>query len=91
MDRIAAGSLCCLILYFAYHAFAGEAGLGAYADKQTILAEREAELAALEAEIERLEADILRVSPETIDPDYVEALARERLAYVFPNEYVIVD
>jgi len=91
MDRIAAGTLCALIVYFAYHAFAGEAGLGVYADMQTDLADKQKTLADLEAEIARLETDIARLTPETADPDYIEALAREKLAFVFPEELVMTD
>ncbi|MEO0754762.1 MAG: septum formation initiator family protein [Pseudomonadota bacterium] len=91
MDRIAAGTLCTLIVYFAYHAFAGEAGLGEYADMQTELAEKQATLAALQSEILRLETDIRRLTPETADPDHIEALAREKLAFVFPDELVLVE
>ncbi len=90
MDKFAAGTLCLLIMYFAYHAFAGEAGLGEYADMQTELADRKKTLRALEAEIARLEADIRHLRPETADPDVIEALARERLAFVFPDELVLV-
>lgn len=91
MDKLAAGTMCLLIMYFAYHAFAGEAGLGEYADMQTELAEKRKALKALETEIARLEADIGRLRPETADPDYIEALARERLAFVFPDELVLTE
>ncbi|MEM0987139.1 MAG: septum formation initiator family protein [Pseudomonadota bacterium] len=91
MDKLAAGTLCLLICYFAYHAFAGEVGLGEYADMQVELAEKRKVLAGLEAEIAQLEADIVRLKPETADPDYIEALAREKLAFVFPGELILAE
>ena len=88
-SRIAAAGLCLLILYFAYHAFAGEQGLGRWSDSQIELEDRKAELAAIEADIERLRVDIRRLTPGSVDPDYVEALARQKLAFVYPDEVVL--
>ncbi|MEM7768367.1 MAG: septum formation initiator family protein [Pseudomonadota bacterium] len=91
MDKFAAGTLCLLISYFAYHAFAGDAGLGEYADMQTELAEKRKVLKGLEREVARLEADIARLTPETADPNYIETLARQKLAFVFPDELVLTS
>lgn len=90
-SRFAALGLCLLMLYFAVHALAGEAGLGAWSDTQAELEERRQTLAALEAEITHLETDIHRLTPGSVDPDYVEMLARERLAFVYPNEIVLLQ
>lgn len=78
------------MLYFAYHAFAGEQGLGSWTDSQIRLQDKNAELSALEAEIAVLRTDISRLTPGSVDPDYVEALAREKLAFVYPNEVVLI-
>lgn len=87
-SRLAGFALSALIIYFAIHTFAGEQGLSEWSVKQTQITHLEAELADLEAEIERLQSDIKRLTPGTIDPDYVEALAREKLAFVHPNEII---
>ncbi len=90
-SRSTAFGLAALILYFAYHALAGEAGLGRWSDLQAELAAKSARLADLEAEIARQERDIARLTPETADPDLIEALARERLAYAYPDEWIVAQ
>ncbi|MEL7447239.1 MAG: septum formation initiator family protein [Pseudomonadota bacterium] len=90
-SRLTASGLCLLALYFAYHAFAGEKGLGQWSDMQRVLADRKAELASLDAEIARLENDIARLAPGSVDPDLVEALAREKLYFVYPDEIVLTE
>jgi cell division protein FtsB len=87
---MAAFALVGLMLYFAFHAFAGENGLGKWSDMQARLAEKEAELARLEADIKRLEREIDRLTPGRVDPDYLELLAREKLAFVYPDELVLI-
>ena len=89
-SRLEALGLCLVILYFAYHAFAGEKGLGRWTDAQIELQDRKAELAAINSEIERLQTDIRRLTPGSVDPDYVEALARQKLAFVYPDEVVLL-
>ncbi len=89
-SRLEALGLCLVILYFAYHAFAGEKGLGRWTDAQIELQDRKAELAAVNGEIERLQTDIRRLTPGSVDPDYVEALARQKLAFVYPDEVVLL-
>ena len=89
-SRLEALGLCLVILYFAYHAFAGEKGLGRWTDAQIELQDRKAELAALDGDIERLRTDIQRLTPGSVDPDYVEALARQKLAFVYPDEVVLL-
>ena len=89
-SRLEALGLCLVILYFAYHAFAGEKGLGRWTDAQIELQDRKAELAAVNGEIARLRTDIHRLTPGSVDPDYVEALARQKLAFVYPDEVVLL-
>ncbi|NBC20149.1 MAG: septum formation initiator [Alphaproteobacteria bacterium] len=89
-SRLAAFGLAALMLYFAFHAFAGETGLGHWSDMQARLAEKRAELDKLEADIAALERDIERLRPESVDPDYIERLAREKLAFVYPGELILV-
>lgn len=89
-SRLEALGLSLVILYFAYHAFAGEKGLGRWTDAQIELQDRKAELDGINSEIERLRTDIRRLTPGSVDPDYVEALAREKLAFVYPDEIVLL-
>jgi cell division protein FtsB len=90
-SKWAAGAMSLTIAYFAYHAFAGEQGLGTWTDKQVELTKKQARLAALEAENAALQKDIARLTPGQIDPDLVEYLARRDLGFVYPGELVLVD
>lgn len=87
-SRLAGFLLSALIVYFAIHTFAGEQGLSEWTAKQQRILTLESELAQVQSEIDRLETDIQRLTPGTVDPDYVEALAREKLAFVRPNEVI---
>ncbi|MEQ3650653.1 septum formation initiator family protein [Hyphomonas sp.] len=89
-SRLEAAGLSLLVLYFAYHAFAGEKGLGRWSDAQMELEDRKTELSQLEADIGRLRTDIRRLTPGSVDPDFVEAMARDKLAFVYPNEIVLI-
>jgi cell division protein FtsB len=90
VSRLEALGLSLLVLYFAYHAFAGEKGLGRWSDAQLELEDRKADLAMMESEISRLRTDIRRLTPGSVDPDFVEALARDKLAFVYPSEIVLM-
>ena len=70
-SKWAAGAMSLTVAYFAYHAFAGEQGLGQWTDKQSELAERKAVLASLEAENAALQKDIARL---TTSQDAISAL-----------------
>lgn len=78
-----------VILYFSYHALAGEQGLAAW----TRLQEEERELTARLEEITRerdaLEASLARLRDETLDVDYIEELARTKLSYARPDEVLV--
>ena len=90
-SKWAAGAMSLTIAYFAYHAFAGEQGLGSWTDKQTELADKKEVLESLVAENAALQKDIARLTPGQIDPDLVEYLARRDLGFVYPGELVLVD
>ncbi|MEM1148417.1 MAG: septum formation initiator family protein [Pseudomonadota bacterium] len=90
-SKWAAGAMSLTIAYFAYHALAGEQGLGKWTDKQIELSEKRAVLEALNAENAALQKDIARLTPGQIDPDLVEYLARRDLGFVYPGELVLVD
>lgn len=88
--KYAAAGLCALTAYFAYHAFAGEQGLGQWSDMQASLSDRTAELEDIQAANDALRADIARLTPGTVDADLVETLAREDLGFVYPDEIVLI-
>lgn len=88
--KYVAASLSALTAYFAYHAFAGEQGLGQWSDLQARLADKEAELVSLRSANDALRADIARLTPGTVDPDLVELLAREDLGFVYPDEVILM-
>jgi cell division protein FtsB len=90
VTRLEALGLSLLVLYFAYHAFAGKQGLGSWSDAQIELEDRKSELRELEKDISRLKTDIARLTPGSVDPDLVESLAREKLAFVYPDEIVLL-
>ena len=90
-SKWAAGAMSLTVAYFAYHAAAGQQGLGAWSDKQAELAEKKAVLAKLEAENAALQKDIARLIPGQVDPDLVEFLARRDLGFVYPGELVLFD
>ncbi|MEO9971200.1 MAG: septum formation initiator family protein [Hyphomonadaceae bacterium] len=88
-SKLAGFALSALILYFAIHTFAGDQGLGEWSEMQNQVSSLEAELESVQDEIARLERNIKRLTPGTVDPDYVEALAREKLAFVRPDEIIL--
>ena len=80
-----------LVAYFAYHAFAGEQGLGSWTDKQAELVDKQAQLTALKAQNAALQNDIDRLTPGQVDPDLVEYLARRELGFVYKDELILID
>ncbi|MDJ0920834.1 MAG: septum formation initiator family protein [Henriciella sp.] len=91
MSKWAAGTLSLAVAYFAYHAFAGEQGLGKWSDMQSQLAEKKRFLETLEVENAALQNDITRLIPGQVDPELIEVLARKELGLVYPTELIIVD
>lgn len=78
-----------LILYFSYHALAGDQGLSAWNGLQAEETQLETELARLEGERAALEKSLARLRDRTLDLDYVEEIARTRLSYVRPDEVLV--
>jgi len=87
----ASGGLVALILYFGYHAFAGEQGLWRWGRMQHAVAEKQALLLDLQTRNEALQSDIEKLIPGQVDLDFVEILARRDLSFVYEDEYVIMD
>ena len=78
-----------LILYFSYHALAGDQGLSAWNGLQSEEVELESRLAELQAERATLEKALERLRDTSMDLDYVEEIARTRLSYVRPDEVLV--
>ena len=82
-------ALCGVLCYFAYHALAGDQGLARWTELQRqekdLLLKRD----ALVVEKAAIEDRIRRLQPDNIDLDYVEELARKKLAYARPDEVIV--
>lgn len=83
------GAIGALILYFAYHALAGEQGLASWAQLQNVETKTEADIVRLKAERDALEASLVRLRDKTLDLDYVEEIARTKLSYVRADEVLV--
>lgn len=83
------GAIVALILYFSYHAIAGEQGLAAWGNLQKQEDSLLAEIDTLKAERAALEISLERLRDRTLDLDYVEEIARTRLSYVRPDEILV--
>ncbi len=91
LDAILPGVFVCLIAYFCYHAVQGELGLLSYVRLERQKASLEAEAAAVTAQREALEHRVRLLSPEKVDPDLLDELARYELGFAHPDEIVILN
>ena len=83
------GAIGALILYFSYHALAGEQGLARWAQLQNDETRLESDIVRLKAERDVLEASLVRLRDKSLDLDYVEEIARTKLSYVRPDEVLV--
>ena len=83
------GVIGALILYFSYHALAGEQGLARWTRLQGDQEQLEGQIVRLKAERDVLEASLVRLRDKTMDLDYVEEIARTKLSYVRPDELIV--
>jgi cell division protein FtsB len=83
------GAIGALILYFSYHALAGDQGLARWTELQGEEEKLQTEIVKLKAEREALEASLVRLRDRTMDLDYVEEIARTKLSYVRPDEVLV--
>ena len=70
------------ILYFSYHALAGEQGLARWTELQGDERQLQQELAELEDLRDQKNESLARLRDETLDTDYLEEVARTKLSYV---------
>ncbi|OYW33249.1 MAG: hypothetical protein B7Z41_05960 [Rhizobiales bacterium 12-66-7] len=78
-----------LVLYFCYHALAGDQGLAAWAELQTEEAALEKQIVDLESQRADIQESLARLRDRTMDMDYVEEIARTKLSYVRPDELLV--
>ncbi len=78
-----------LILYFSYHALAGDQGLAAWTQLQAQESQLKADIERLKSEKSTLQASLVRLRDKTIDLDYVEEIARTKLSFVRPDELLV--
>jgi cell division protein FtsB len=90
-SKWSAAVLTLVVAYFAYHAFAGEQGLGRWHEMQRSLADKQARLDQLVAKNTALQNDIARLMPGQVDPDLAEFLVRQQLGFVRPDELVLLQ
>jgi cell division protein FtsB len=78
-----------LLIYFCYHALAGDQGLAAWAELQKEEEALEVQIADLEIRRDAIQAALVRLQDRTMDLDYVEEIARTQLSYVRPDEILV--
>ncbi len=78
-----------VIVYFSYHALAGEQGLAQWTELQGEEERLKAELATLEAQRDEMQISLERLRDATLDSDYLEEVARTKLSYVRSDELII--
>ena len=83
------GAIGALILYFSYHALAGDQGLAAWTELQNEEARLNGDIERLKLEKGALEAALVRLRDKTMDLDYVEEIARTKLSFVRPDELLV--
>ena len=83
------GAIGALILYFSYHALAGDQGLAAWTQLQNEEAQLTTQIEKLKLDKAVLEASLVRLRDKTMDLDYVEEIARTKLSFVRPDELLV--
>lgn len=83
------GAIGALILYFSYHALAGDQGLAAWTELQNEEADLKVKIDQLKADKALLEASLERLRDTSLDLDYVEEIARTKLSFVRPDELLV--
>lgn len=78
-----------VIVYFSYHALAGEQGLAHWTRLQAQEDDLKVQLAKIQADRDALKVSIARLKDDTLDLDYVEELARVKLSYARPDELLV--
>jgi cell division protein FtsB len=77
------------IMYFSYHALAGDQGLAQWTRLQAEQKVLQAKIDALRGEREVLQRHVARLRDESLDLDYIEELARTKLSYARRDEMLV--
>ena len=78
-----------LLGYFVWHASEGPRSFANHERLLARVATVQGELDEVRGERKALEARVGLMRPESVDPDFADELARERLGYVKPDEIVV--
>jgi cell division protein FtsB len=78
-----------LLGYFGWHGFYGPRSFEHRDALAAKAVEREAKLAAIREQRYALQRKVSLMRPQSIDPDMLDELARERLDYAKPGELII--
>ncbi len=78
-----------VLFYLAYNALAGDQGLAKWTNLQKQEKELILELEVIQAEKDAVYQKIYRLRPETLDLDYIEEIARKKLAYARKDEVIL--
>ena len=80
----------CIIFYCFYNIFSGHRGLLITLDIEESIKTKQDQLRQLEKTREILEIKLQGLKPESIDINYLEELAKEKLGFAHPNEVVLI-
>ena len=89
MSRLGGILLTILLIYFGYHALAGEQGLSNWRNMQVEAQQLQTELDEINSDIASLKAMIARLEGGELDRDYVEELVHGRLLFAEANEFML--
>lgn len=79
-----------IILYFIYNAFIGNRGLVMTLDLDELILNKQDQLNQLMRDRSILETKLQGLKYGTIDPDYLEELAKEKFGFADPKEVVFI-
>lgn len=79
-----------IILYCLYNAFVGDRGLIITLDLDELISTKKEQLNQLERDRAILEAKLQGLMPGSIDPDYLEELAKAKLGFATSQESLLV-
>lgn len=82
-------ALIAVIAYLSYHAVAGKQGLSRWTEMQAQVSQLTETHQVRLDQRDELSGKIQKLYPETLDPDYLEELARLKFHFVYASELVM--
>lgn len=82
--------LALFLVYIYYHTISGERGFATWLTLSEKIETLKQENREMEAQVSSLQKDVDRLSMENPDIDYLDELARRRLAVAHPDEKIII-